>query len=237
MQIIPAIDIKNGKCVRLYQGDFAQETIYENDPVSTAMRWERAGATMLHIVDLDGAKEGRPHALEIIRRIVESVRIPVGIGGGFRNAKTVRDVLETGAHRVVLGTVAVENVNVISQLVSQYGARIVVSLDAKNNKLMKKGWMEQSDMELIPAVKKLESLGVQTIIYTDTTRDGTLTVPNYAAIQTLRERIKVTLLVAGGISSIDQIVRLKDMKVDGVIVGKALYEEKINLREVMRYVD
>lgn len=237
MQIIPAIDIKNGKCVRLYQGDYAKLTVYDDDPVSVALKWEKYGATMLHIVDLDGAKEGSPQALEIIKRIINSVKIPVETGGGYRDVKAVQNVLETGVSKVVLGTVAVENTNMIKQLIDLYGERIMVSLDAKNGKLMKKGWVEQSDMELIPTVKQLESMGVQTIVYTDTTRDGTMTEPNYAVIKTLRERTKITLFVAGGISTINQVMKLNDMKVDGVIIGKALYEGNINIKEVIQYVN
>lgn len=237
MKIIPAIDIRSGKCVRLYKGDYAKETIYDNDPVSAALKWANAGATMLHIVDLDGAKMGSPQALAIVKRIVDTTKLRVAIGGGYRDVKTVQNALETGASSVILGTAAVENLNLIRQLIDLYGERIVVSLDARNGKLMKNGWTEQSDVELISAVKQLELFGIQTIIYTDTTRDGTMTEPNYRVIIELREITKMKLLVAGGISVIDQVKTLKDMNVDGVIIGKALYEGSINLKEVIQYAD
>lgn len=237
MQIIPAIDIKNGKCVRLFQGDYHKETIYSSSPIKMAMHWKKWGAEMLHIVDLDGAKIGKPHVIKILKKIIKEVNIPIEIGGGIRNLSVVKKILEIGVKRVILGTVALENIRLLKRLIDLYGENIIVSLDVKNGKLMKRGWLEKSNFDLIPTVKKLKKIGLKSIIYTDTTRDGTLTEPNYKNIVELRKNTKMKLIVAGGISSIDQIKKLNRMNVDGVIIGKALYEEKINLMEVIKYAN
>jgi len=236
MQIIPAIDIKNGKCVRLYQGDYDKETVYYDDPLLVARKWKKNGAKSIHVVDLDGAKIGKSQVVEIVKRIIEEVKIPVEVGGGMRDLSSVEKLLNIGVNRVILGTIAIEDPDLLKQLIDLYGERMIVSLDAKNGKLMKKGWLEKSNFNLIPTVKQLELMGVKTIIYTDTTRDGTLTEPNYESIKLLRIVTKMKLIVAGGISSTNQVKKLKDLKVDGVIIGKALYERNIDLKEVIKYV-
>jgi len=236
MQIIPAIDIKNGKCVRLFQGDYDKETIYSSNPIEMALKWKNKGAKIIHIVDLDGAKVGKSKIKKIVQKIINDVRIPVEIGGGIRNLITVKRLFNIGVTRIILGTVALKKINPLKKLIDLYGDKIIVSLDAKNGKLMKKGWLEKSNFDLIPTVKQLEKTRVKTIIYTDTIRDGTLTEPNYKVIKTVKESTKLKLIIAGGISSIDQIKKLKEMEVDGVIIGKALYEGKIDLKEVIKYV-
>lgn len=233
MQIIPAIDIKNGKCVRLYQGDFSKETIYGSDPVAMAKNWEIQGASMLHVVDLDGAKNGKSKIMGIVEKIIKEVKIPIEIGGGIRNIMTVKQLFDIGVTRIILGTVALENIGLLKKFIGLYGNKIIVSVDVNNGRLMKKGWLEQSNFNLISAIKKLEKSGVETIIYTDVTRDGTLTGPNYKDIKLIRKSINMNLIIAGGISSIDQINMLKELKVNGVIVGKALYEGKISLKEAI----
>lgn len=233
MKIIPAIDIKNGKCVRLFQGDYSKETIYEDNPVVVAQKWEAQGAQQLHIVDLDGAKSGNMINSEIIQKIIGAVNIPIQVGGGIRDLTSIIRIIEVGAKSVVLGTAALENVESLIKIINLYKERVIVSIDVKNGIVMKNGWLEKSNFTIIPTVKQMESIGVKTIIYTDVTRDGTLTEPNYEAIKSIKENTKMNLIVAGGISSIEQIKKLSKMKVEGVIVGKALYEEKINLKEVV----
>ncbi len=236
MQIIPAIDIKNGKCVRLFQGDFDKETIYSSSPIDMALKWENQGAKIIHLVDLDGAKIGKSKIIRIVKKIIKEVKIPIEIGGGIRNLKTVKQLINIGVTRIILGTVALENTDLLKKHIDLFGDKIIVSIDVNNGKLMKKGWLESSNLELMPSIKMLEKIGVKTIIYTDITRDGTLTEPNYKDIKLIRKTTKMNLIAAGGISSIDQIKKLKIMKVNGVIIGKSLYEGRIDLKEVIKYV-
>lgn len=236
MQIIPAIDIKNGKCVRLFQGDYDKETIYSSSPIEMALKWKNQGAKMIQIVDLDGAKVGKSKIIKIVEKIINNVKIPVEIGGGIRNITTVKRLFNIGVTRIVLGTVALEKINLLKKLIDLYGDRIIVSVDVNDGVLMKKGWLEKSNFGLIPTIKQIEKIGVKTIIYTDITRDGTLTEPNYESIELIRKNTNMKLIIAGGISSINQVKKLKAINVDGVIIGKALYEGKINLKEVIKYV-
>jgi len=233
MQIIPAIDIKNRKCVRLFRGDYGLETIYSPDPVAVAQQWERQGAKALHIVDLDGAKEGKPINYEVIKKIMSQTRLPVQIGGGIRNVFSIYRYIEIGVNKIILGTVVLENRNVFARLVKKFADKIIVSLDVNDNSLMKNGWLEKSKKGLLETVKELKGSGVQSIIYTDTIRDGTLTQPNYEIVQSIKNITKMDVIVAGGISSIKQIIKLKKMNIGGVIIGKALYEGKINLKEAI----
>lgn len=231
MKIIPAIDIRGGKCVRLYQGDYSRETIYNDNPTVVAQKWAEQGAKTLHIVDLDGAKEGKLVNFEIIRKIINGTRLPVQVGGGIRNIISIYRYIENGAQNIILGTVILENRNELKSILNKFAEKIIVSLDTNGNTLMKKGWKEKSGKELMETIKELEGTGVKTIIYTDTIRDGTLTEPNYEVIKSIKENTKMNLIVAGGISSIEQIKKLKKMGVDRVILGKALYEGKINIKE------
>ncbi len=233
MLVIPAIDIKNGKCVRLTQGNFAQETIYGDDPVAMAKKWEKEGAQMLHIVDLDGAKNGKPVNFEIIKKIVKTVDIPVQVGGGIRDEKTIKILLSLKIKRVVLGTIALENKNELKNLLKNFSSQISIALDTRNGRLLKKGWLENTNQNLLKTAQMLEDLGVKQFIYTNVTRDGTLTQPDYLEIEILLKKIKTPIIVSGGISSTADINRLKTMGVEGVIIGKALYEGRINLKEAV----
>ena len=232
MLVIPSIDIKNGKCVRLTQGNFDQEKIYSDNPIEVAKSWQRKGAKLIHLVDLDGAKNGVLSNIEAIRDILQAVTIPLQVGGGIRDQQSVGKLLSLGVSRVILGTVVFEDEDLFKKLVNQYSSQIIVSLDVKNGVLMKNGWLESTDKNLIEAAKYLERLGVKRFIYTDVIKDGTLSSPNYGAIESLLENIYVPLIVAGGISSITDIQKLKDLGVEGVIVGKALYEGRIKLEEL-----
>ncbi len=233
MLIIPAIDIRNGKCVRLTRGDFGSEKIYSDDPVRIAKEWEKAGAEMLHIVDLDGAKNGDLSNLIIIKKIVNTVTIPLQVGGGIRNKESIERLLSIGVWRVILGTLAVEDKTELKKILSYFPTQIAIALDSKNGKLMKQGWLEDSNKNNIKAAIKFQELRVQRFIYTDITRDGTLTEPNYKEIKKLLKSISVPLVIGGGISSLEQIKRLESLGVEAVIIGKALYEGKINLKEAL----
>jgi len=234
MRIIPAIDIKNGKCVRLFQGNYAKEIVYGDDPVFMAKKWESQGATILHIVDLDGAKEGKMVNMNVIKKIADVVDIPLQVGGGIRNIVSIIRIIDVGAKYAILGTAALEKFNSLKKIIDTYGEKLIISLDVRNGIMMKNGWVKKSNSDVIQTIKKIEAIGIKTIIYTDITRDGALAGPNYGNIELIRKNTGIRLIVAGGISSIDQIIRLKKMDIDGVIIGKALYEGKINLKEAIK---
>jgi len=233
MLIIPAIDIKNGKCVRLTQGDFKREKVYADNPVIIAKQWEAQGAEMLHVVDLNGAKDGNPINFEIIKKIAKSVSIPIQVGGGVRNKETVNALLSTGVYRIVLGTIALENLQELKNILKAFSQQIIIGLDAKNGQLMKKGWIEKSSEGTIATALKLERFGVQRFVYTDVSKDGTLTEPNYKEIANIAKNIIVPVIAGGGITTIASIKQLKSIGVEGVILGKALYEGKIDLKEAL----
>lgn len=236
MQIIPAIDIRNGKCVRLFQGDYAKETIYADSPVDMALKWKKQGAKTLHIVDLDGARDGKSNIVNIVKQIIDSVHLPIRVGGGIRGTDLINQLIESGVAKIILSTIVLENTELLKKIIGLYGGKIVVSLDVSRGKLMKKGWLQASCIDPFKLIKQLEEIEIKTIIYTDIARDGTLTEPNYKTIDLIRGCTKMKLIIAGGISSVEQIKKLKAMGVDGVIIGKALYEGKINLKEVLKYV-
>jgi phosphoribosylformimino-5-aminoimidazole carboxamide ribotide isomerase len=233
MKIIPALDLKNGTCVRLFQGDYSQETVYSDNPIVMAKNWEAQGAEALHVVDLDGAREGKMANTDIIQKIVKAISIPVQIGGGIRTLNSIKELIKIGVSKIILGTMVLEDEKMLSKAIDLFGKKIIVSLDAKNGILMKNGWLEKSERELFPTLQELETKGVASVIYTDTIKDGTLTEPNYQMIKAIVQNTKIKLTVAGGVSSSNQLMKLKQLNVDGVIIGKALYEGKINLKEVI----
>lgn len=232
MLIIPSIDIKNGKCVRLTKGDFDTVKIYSNNPVDVAKSFEKQGAKMIHVVDLDGAQTGEMKNKKIIEQIASSVRIPIQVGGGIRYRRLVYDTASY-AGRVVLGTSAIESQKFLKEIISEFKDKIVVSLDAENGKLKTKGWAQTTDKDVFNYAKKLESLGVKTIIFTDIARDGMLSAPNFSSIVKLRTKVQVNLIASGGVSSLEDLKKLKAIGVDGVIIGKAIYEGRINLKEAI----
>lgn len=231
MIIIPAIDISKGKCVRLTQGNFANETVYSDNPVVMAQKWETEGAKMLHIVDLDGAKSGQLVNFQLIKEIIKKINIPIQIGGGVQSEEDIIKMFSTGLKRIILGTMALENELLLKSLIDKYSDKIVVSLDSKNGKLQKRGWLENTEMELIKTAQKLEKLGVRRFIYTNVLRDGMLAQPDYKSIKTFMNSVSTPIIVAGGISSTADIKKLQMMGVEGVIIGKALYEGKFKIRE------
>ncbi len=237
MEIIPAIDIKDGRCVRLYQGDYEQVTVFDYDPVAVARRWEKLGAQRLHVVDLDGAKAGRPANAQIVFAIVRAVSIPVQLGGGLRDQSAVDAALNLGVDRAILGTAAIRDSALIARLVEQYGGRVAVSVDARDGWVAAQGWTETSQVEVDSLVHRMHQLGVQTIIYTDIGRDGTLAGPNLAEIRRLVQAGGPAIIAAGGVSTLDDLVALAKAGVAGAIVGKALYTNAINLPQALEVLE
>jgi phosphoribosylformimino-5-aminoimidazole carboxamide ribotide isomerase len=229
MYIIPAIDIKDGLCVRLYQGDFEQATVYDRDPVAVAQRWVEQGATRLHIVDLDGAKQGQPANIYAVKEILHSVSIPIEFGGGLRTEQDVDTILSSGAAYAILGTVAVRNPQLVERLIRRYGNRIIVGIDARDGYVATDGWTEVEQVQAIELVKDMAHLGVEQIIYTDIARDGTLTEPNYAATEALVRLDGPAIIASGGISHQQHLMQLASIGVYGAIIGRALYTGAINL--------
>jgi phosphoribosylformimino-5-aminoimidazole carboxamide ribotide isomerase len=222
--VIPAIDLRAGRCVRLAQGDYARETVYRDDPVAVALDWQRAGARWIHVVDLDGAREGYPAQRDLIIRIVQAVSVPVQAGGGIRTAEHAAALLEGGVTRVVLGTVAVEQPELVSSLVSQWGPeRIVVGVDARGGKVAVRGWLDTTETTAIDLIQAMAARGLTQVVYTDIERDGTLTEPNYAEIAAVAAT-GVRVIASGGVSGIEQLNRLAQLPgVEAAIVGRALY--------------
>jgi phosphoribosylformimino-5-aminoimidazole carboxamide ribotide isomerase len=221
-----------GRCVRLYQGDYARETVFSEDPVSMALHWQSLGATRLHIVDLDGASVGEVRHWSLIGEIVTQTEIPVQVGGGVRNLFTVEALLDMGVSRVVLGTVAVEEPSLVTEACSKFGEGVVVSVDARNGHAATRGWKNSTSVKAIDLMASLVDLGVQRFVYTDIASDGTLSQPDFTVIQEVVSQTDADIIAAGGISSVDHVVRLEYIGVGGVIVGRALYEGRVNLREV-----
>ena len=233
MQIIPAIDIKDGRCVRLFQGDYDQITVFDHDPVAVARKWERLGAERIHVVDLDGAKVGRPVNAQVVFAIVRAISIPVQLGGGLRDHAAVDAALNLGVERVVLGTAAVRDPQLISRLVQQYAARIVVGVDARDGWVAAQGWTETSQIKTDDLVRRMGVLGVRTIIYTDISRDGTLTGPDINGVAELVQVNGPDIIASGGVANLDDLVALSKTGAAGVIVGKALYTDAFDLPQAI----
>ena len=234
MEIIPAIDLKSGLCVRLYQGDYQQETVFSDDPLSVALAWQEQGAPRLHLVDLDGAAGGVPVNLDVITSIIQNLTIPVQVGGGIRDMATAESLFAAGAARVVIGTAAVENPSLVEDLCRKHGSqRVIVAVDAKDGLVAIKGWLETTGITAQDLVERMALLGVRRILYTDISRDGTLTEPNFEANADLVRTTDMAVLASGGIATLDHILRLVDTGAEGAILGRALYTEAISLREAI----
>jgi phosphoribosylformimino-5-aminoimidazole carboxamide ribotide isomerase len=229
MELIPAIDIKDGQCVRLYQGDFQQATVYSDDPVAVAQRWVAQGATRLHVVDLDGAKSGRPVNTDAVLAIVQSANVPVQLGGGLRREEDMAAVLSLGVERIILGTIAVENQALLERTLARYGDRVIVGVDARDGLVATAGWTETANISAPSLIERMGELGVARIIYTDIARDGTLTEPNYSALRALVRADGPAIIASGGIARVDHVQRLAGLGVEGAIIGKALYSGAIEL--------
>ncbi|WNZ23736.1 1-(5-phosphoribosyl)-5-[(5-phosphoribosylamino)methylideneamino]imidazole-4-carboxamide isomerase [Leptolyngbya sp. NK1-12] len=239
MEVIPAIDLLEGRCVRLYQGDYAQSEVFDDNPVAVARQWVDQGATCLHLVDLDGAKAGQPMNQMAIEAIVRAVDVPVQVGGGLRDRQSVAELLKLGVQRVILGTVAVEQPDLVAQLSQEFPSQIVVGIDARNGKVATRGWLETSEVEAVQLAQQMAELGVAAIIYTDIHRDGTLQGPNREALRELASAITIPVIASGGVSSVTDLLNLLTLEpigVTGAIVGRALYTGNIELKEAIRAV-
>jgi phosphoribosylformimino-5-aminoimidazole carboxamide ribotide isomerase len=235
MDVIPAIDILDGRCVRLYQGDYQQSEVFGEDPVEVAQRWYSQGAKYLHVVDLDGAKEGKPKNLKVIEAIARSIPMRVQMGGGLRDRASIVSVLNSGVSRVILGTAAVESSQLIAEICAEFPEQIMIGIDARDGKVATRGWLETSEI----MAKRMTSVGIAGIIYTDIHRDGTMQGPNIEALRQLAENVDVPVIASGGVSSITDLlnlVSLESVGVTGAIVGKAIYTGDIQLKEAIRAV-
>jgi phosphoribosylformimino-5-aminoimidazole carboxamide ribotide isomerase len=233
MEIIPAIDIKDGKCVRLYQGDFARMIVYGDDPIAVAQRWVAQGARMLHVVDLDGARAGHPVNADTILAIVRAIAVPVQIGGGLRDEPAVLAALGLGVARVILGTAAVQQPKLIARLVERYGDEIAIGVDARNGIVATSGWTEQAQVRAPDLVDHMAALGVRRIIYTDISRDGTLSEPNYDATAALIRPGGPAIIASGGVGRLEHLLKLSAIGVEAVVVGRALYTGALLLPEAI----
>ena len=234
MQVIPAIDLVEGKCVRLYQGDFERKTVYADDPVTQALSFASAGFSRLHVVDLEGARDGGGRNRPSIHRILKSIDIPVQLGGGIRESQDVAQLLDWGISHMILGTVVLRQPEQVEEWLEKWGPDpFIVSLDLRKGRLQSQGWLEESSLDLKQVVERVLSWGLSQVICTDVERDGTLEHPNYASYSQLLEMLgpSTSLVAAGGISNLDQVDRLRQIGVGGAIVGKALYEGGLSLEE------
>ncbi|MBC2011881.1 1-(5-phosphoribosyl)-5-[(5-phosphoribosylamino)methylideneamino]imidazole-4-carboxamide isomerase [Listeria marthii] len=232
MQIFPAIDLKNGQCVRLFQGDFSKTTVINEDPIAQAKAFATDGATYLHIVDLDGALEGRPVNLEIIQKMQTAAKIPVQVGGGIRSMAQVDYYLESGIDRVIIGSAALTDPDFLHAAVQKYGSKIAAGIDAKNGFVATSGWLDVSQVSYLDLAKRMEDMHVETIIYTDISRDGTLTGPNLEQMAALQKHVSINLIASGGVSSRADLEALVELGLYGAIAGKALYNGNISMSDV-----
>lgn len=234
MQLYPAIDMKGGKCVRLTQGLFEHVKIYSDTPAEMAKLWVSQGATFLHLVDLDGALAGHSVNETAIREIVQSVTVPLQLGGGIRSAETVEAMLSLGITRCIIGTRAVQQPEFILELVKQFGSeRIVVGIDAKDGMAATEGWEKVSSLTALDLCRQMKAFGVKHIVYTDISRDGMMTGPNISYTKRLTDETGLDIIASGGVSCMDDLIRLQEQGVQGAIIGKALYEQKISLPDAV----
>ena len=234
MEIIPAIDLKDGKCVRLYQGDYSQETVFSEEPVDVARRWQELGARRLHIVDLDGAARGQLCHASLVEEMARSVEIPLQLGGGLRRLDVIEQVLELGVERAILGTAAIEDPELIGEVCCKFGKQIIVSIDARDGYIATHGWRDRTTVTAVALVESMASVGVRRFVYTDIARDGTLSEPNFHAIAELVAKSSLPIIASGGISSLEHIKKLARLGVEGAIIGRALYTGDLDLKEAIR---
>jgi phosphoribosylformimino-5-aminoimidazole carboxamide ribotide isomerase len=232
MLILPAIDLRGGKCVRLRQGDYSQETVFGDDPVAMARRWVSEGARALHLVDLDGAKEGKPVNGPVVRRIVESVDVPCQVGGGLRTEADIEATLEIGVARVVLGTRALQDPAWVRQMAQTYPKQVTVGLDAREGKVATHGWLETSEASALDMAREFANWPLYAIVYTDIARDGMLGGPDFDGLTELAAAVPLPVIASGGITTLDNVRELIARNVFGCIIGRALYEGKIDLSAV-----
>ncbi len=239
MIIYPAIDLKNGQCVRLYKGDMNKETIYNDDPAAQALEWARSGFSWVHVVDLDGAVNGAPANHAAVRNIIEAVDVPVQLGGGIRTIAQIESWLDEGVSRVILGTIAVRDPDLVKTACYEFPGQIVVGIDARNGNVAVEGWVEESDMQATELAKVFEDVGVSTIIYTDIDRDGTGQGVNVISTIALAQSTSIPVIASGGVGSLDDLRLVRDAAqygVEGVVVGKALYDGRVTPADALKVI-
>lgn len=239
MNVIPAIDLLEGRCVRLYQGDYNQSQVFSENPADVAKLWVEQGASWLHVVDLDGAKTGKIVNLSAVEAIAKAVSVPIQLGGGLRDLDSVTQLLAIGVQRVILGTIAVEQPQMVAQLCQEFPGQIIVGIDARNGKVATRGWLETSEVLATELATQMQELGAAAIIYTDIHRDGTLGGPNLEALRGLAAAVTIPIIASGGVSSITDLLSLlalEPLGVTSVIVGRALYTGDISLKDAIRAI-
>jgi phosphoribosylformimino-5-aminoimidazole carboxamide ribotide isomerase len=237
MRVIPAIDLRGGFCVRLRQGDYGRETVFGDDPAAMAARWESDGATLIHLVDLDGAKAGRPVNIDPVRRIISQVGVPCQLGGGVREEATIATWLEAGLERVVVGTQAHRDPDWFRRMTQKYPRRLILGLDAREGKVATAGWLETTTVDALELAGQFDDLPLAGIIYTDIARDGMLEGPNLDATKALAENVRTPVIASGGVGNLDHLERLASLPVAGCIVGRALYEGRFSLADAIQRAD
>jgi len=233
MIIFPAIDILDGNCVRLIQGDYNQESIYGDSPVAMAQKWEQLGAQYIHIVDLNGAKSGESINKDIIHDIAQTVNVPVQVGGGIRTLETIKGYVDSGVSRVIIGTAAITDKEFLREAVKTYGDKVAVSVDARNGYVATDGWTDTSDVKATDLLKELEAIGVKTIVYTDIAKDGMLQGPNLEEQRAINEATSIDVIASGGVTTKEDVDSLRELNVYGAIIGKALYDGKLDFSDVV----
>ncbi|MBD2195653.1 MULTISPECIES: 1-(5-phosphoribosyl)-5-[(5-phosphoribosylamino)methylideneamino]imidazole-4-carboxamide isomerase [Calothrix] len=239
MDVIPAIDLLAGRCVRLYQGDYDRSQVFSENPADVAKQWVDNGASRLHVVDLDGAKAGKIVNLAAIEAIAQAVSVPIQVGGGLRDRTSVQQLFNTGVQRAILGTVAVEQPQLVQQLCQEFPGQIIIGIDARNGLVATRGWLETSEVLATQLAVQMQELGAAAIIYTDIHRDGTLSGPNIEALRELASTISIPVIASGGVSSVTDLLSLLALEpqgVNGVIVGRALYTGDVDLKEALRAI-
>ena len=233
MILFPAIDIRDGKCVRLIQGDYAQEIIYNDSPTNMAQEWQSQGAEYIHVVDLDGAKTGNSANKQAIEAIAKAVSVPVQVGGGIRNMDIVDSHIANGVARVIIGTAAIQDPEFLKKAVEKHGEKIAVSIDARNGLVATDGWTETSDVKAVDLLQDLAKIGVKTVVYTDIMKDGMLQGPNFEELKTMDDASSIDIIASGGVSTEEDIKKLAAEDMYGAIIGKALYEGKLSLKKLL----
>ena len=239
MQLIPAVDIKDGKCVRLSQGKADQQTIYSNDPVSMAIHWDEEGARLIHVVDLDGAFEGSPKNSKIVKEIIYSSSVDIQVGGGIRTLSAIEEYVNAGVYRIILGTIAQKEPEFVEQACKKFPGKIIVGIDARDGLVAVKGWVEVSDQKATDLAVKMRGYGIAGFIFTDISRDGMLQGPNLESIKEFAESAQLPVIASGGVSRLEDIknlMKLESSGVEGVIIGKALYDKTLSYRDAKNLV-
>jgi len=236
MILFPAIDIKDNKCVRLTQGKFDQINVYSGDPVEMAKKWQDMGAEYLHVVDLDGAKNEGFQNRKSIEKIARSMKIPMQTGGGVRSEERIKNLLEIGVERVIVGTMAIEQQELLTQLAEIYKEHLAVSIDALNGKVATRGWQNVGNVDSIDICKFLESIGIQTLVYTDISKDGMLQGPNFSVYEELSRKTGINIIASGGVTTLEDIRQLDNLNMYGAIIGKALYDNRLDFKQALNII-